>query len=475
MRRHQVDVGYQQHVDALARFDAIDFEAFLVEEERGDIDRYLGAHGGRVVLHRLFLNHAQDMERRRFGVADVAGAVATRAHRMAGLGQGGAQALARQFHQTEARDLAHLHARAIRLHRVLELLLDFALVARRLHVDEVDDDEAAHVAQAQLARRLFGRFHVGAKRGFLDVSAARGTRGIDVDGDQRLGVVDDDRAARGQLHGSRVGRFDLVFDLEAREQRNVVAIAFDPAFGVRHHQRHEGLGLLEDVVGVDQNLADVGREVIADGANDQARLEVDEVRALERIGRGRDRIPQLEQVVEVPLQFGRVAADAGRAGDEAHALRVLQLVHDLLQFLAFIALDAARDAAAARIVGHEHQVAAGQGDEGGEGRPLVAALVLFDLNQEFLALSHGFLDGGLARTDPFAEVAAGNFLERQKAVAVYAIVDETGFERGLDAGDDTLVDIALTLFLAGYFDVQVDKLLAIHDGDAQFFCVRRVE
>ena len=37
------------------------------------------------------------------------------------------------------------------------------------------------------------------------------------------------------------------------------------------------------------------------------------------------------------------------------------------------------------------------------------------------------------------EVTAGNFLEWQKTVTVGAIIDEGGFEAGLDAGDDTLV------------------------------------
>ena len=76
---------------------------------------------------------------------------------------------------------------------------------------------------------------------------------------------------------------------------------------------------------------------------------------------------------------------------------------------------------------------------------------------------------------PSREVLAGDFLERQEAVAVVAVVDEAGFERRLDAGDDGLVDVALALFLARGFDVEVDEFLAIDDGDAQFFRLRRVD
>ena len=37
-----------------------------------------------------------------------------------------------------------------------------------------------------------------------------------------------------------------------------------------------------------------------------------------------------------------------------------------------------------------------------------------------------------------AEVVLGDFLQRQEAVALRAVVDEAGFERGLDAGDPCL-------------------------------------
>ena len=56
-----------------------------------------------------------------------------------------------------------------------------------------------------------------------------------------------------------------------------------------------------------------------------------------------------------------------------------------------------------------------------------------------------------------------------------AIVDETGFQAGLDAGDHAFVDIALAGLAARRLDVDVDQLLAVDDGDAQLFRVRRIE
>src|ERR1700692_1834760 len=54
------------------------------------------------------------------------------------------------LHQAERADLAHLHPGAVVLQAVLQLLLDGPVVLRLVHVDEVDDDQAGQVAQAQL-------------------------------------------------------------------------------------------------------------------------------------------------------------------------------------------------------------------------------------------------------------------------------------------------------------------------------------
>jgi hypothetical protein len=94
-----------------------------------------------------------------------------------------------------------------------------------------------------------------------------------------------------------------VFDLEAREQRHVVAVALDAIDVARHDRAHEGAGLLVDLVGVDQDLADVRLEVVTDGADDQAAFQIDQEGAALLLGGAFDGGPQLQQVVQVPLQF----------------------------------------------------------------------------------------------------------------------------------------------------------------------------
>ncbi|VTY36367.1 Uncharacterised protein [Xylophilus ampelinus] len=475
VRRLQRLVGHHQHVHALLQLDLGDLGALLVQQEGGHLDRHLHVHCGGVVLHGLFLNDPQDLQGARFGVADVARAAA------AGAGDGGAlaerwlQALAAHLHQAELADRAELHARAILAQRIAQAAFDLAAVLRLVHVDEVDDDQAAQVAQAHLPRHLVGGFEVGAGGGLFDVAALDGAGRVHVDRDQRLGVVDHDGAARGQLHGACVGRLDLVLDLEAAEEGRIVAVALHAGSMLGHDVRHELLRLFVDVVGVDEDVADVVIEVITDGADDQRRLLVDQEGTLAALGCAVDGGPQLEQVVQVPLQLGRRAADAGRARDDAHALRVLELVHRLLELGAVLALDAAAHTTAARVVGHQHDVAAGQADEGGEGGALVAALFLLDLNDDLLAFLDRVLDACRAGRHAVDEVLLGDFLERQEAVTVFAVVDEAGLERGLDARHDGLVDVALALFAPFDLDFVVEELLPVDDGQAALFGLRGVD
>ena len=73
------------------------------------------------------------------------------------------------------------------------------------------------------------------------------------------------------------------------------------------------------------------------------------------------------------------------------------------------------------------------------------------------------------------EKRAADFLEGKESMALVAVVYESGFEAGFNAGDDTLVDIALALLFSGCFYIEVDELLAIDDRDTQFFRLGRVK
>ncbi len=383
--------------------------------------------------------------------------------------EGRTQPLAAHLQQAELADRAKLHPGAVLAQRIAQAVFHFAAVLALLHVDEVDHDQPAQVAQARLPRHFVGGFQVGAGGGFLDVAALDGARRVHVHRHQRFGLVDHDRAAAGQLHGAAVSGFNLVFDLETAEQRRVVAVALDAVPLLRHHVRHELVRLLVNVVRVDQDFADIAVEVIAYGANHEAGFLVDQECPFARFGRAVDRAPEFEQIIEVPLQFAGVPAYAGGARNDAHAMGVIELIERGFQFGPVFAFDPAADAPAAGIVGHQHHIAPGQADKSGQGGPFVAALFFFHLNQQFLAFTDDILNAGLGRTGVALEILPGNFLEWQKAVAFFAVIDETGFQRRLDPRHHGFIDIAFALFTPLDFDLDIEQFLPVHNRQPPLF------
>ncbi|MCG3170314.1 MAG: hypothetical protein CALGDGBN_01853 [Pseudomonadales bacterium] len=457
-------------MQAVALLDVDDRAALLVQQVGRDLDRHDGADLRAAILAGFLLDQTQHRQRERLGIADRALAGAARADHRTGLLERGTQPLARHFHQAEARDLADLHARAVRPQRIAQPVLHLALAARAAHVDEVDHDQAAHVAQAQLACHLVGSLQVGLQRGFLDVLALGRARGVDVDRHQRLGGVDHDRAARRELHLALVRRLDLALDLVAVEQRHRVLVQLHAVAVVRHHQVDELDRLVEGFLRVDQHLVDVGTQAISDRTDHDVAFLVDQQRRALLVGRGRDRLPQVQQVVEVPLQFLGRTPHAGGADDDAHAVGQVERVQRIAQLGTLLALDAAADAAGARVVRHQHEVASGQADERGQRGTLVAAFFLVHLHQYLGAFADHVADArpalGVVRAAAL-EVLARDFLQRQEAVAIGAEFDERGLEAGLDARDAALVDVGLGGDPVTVLDVQIVQSLAVDHCDPQ--------
>src|SRR5690606_38066253 len=97
---------------------------------------------------------------------------------------------------------------------VLKLAHDLVLVVAVGHVDEVDDDEAAEVAQAELAGDDLAGREVGMEDDLILVLAADVLAAVDVDGGEGLGFVDDEEAAVLEPDLAAEGLLELLLDLE---------------------------------------------------------------------------------------------------------------------------------------------------------------------------------------------------------------------------------------------------------------------
>ena len=176
-----------------------------------------------------FLRFHQDLADHRLHALDVAGAFAIGARRAQRPLQTLLHALAGDRHQTEIVELENLVRRLVGSHGFFERLHHLLPVLALVHVDEIDHDDAAQVAQPDLPHDLLDRLGVGLDDGVFEaVRLADELAGVDVDRHQRFGLVDDDVAARLQPHLRPQRLFELLRDVERVEDRRRPRVHLHP-------------------------------------------------------------------------------------------------------------------------------------------------------------------------------------------------------------------------------------------------------
>ena len=158
---------------------------------------------------------------------------------------------------------------------------DLVAVVADLHVDEVDDDDAADVAQAQLAGDLVGGLEVVPEHGLLEVRSPDVLAGVHVDDGERLGALDDERAAGRQPHLAVERLQQLlvhVVSLEQREPLDLLVVVLDALGELRRDRLDVRLDLLVERGVVDEHAAVLLGELLAEQAQDERGLLVQEPR-----------------------------------------------------------------------------------------------------------------------------------------------------------------------------------------------------
>jgi len=97
-------------------------------------------------------------------------------------------ALACHLHQTQLRKAPRHGLDPVSRKLLLELGENRFLVVIAGHINEIHNDDAAQVAQAQLARNGLRSLQVGLEDGVVEIARTDVATGVHVDGGQRLGL-----------------------------------------------------------------------------------------------------------------------------------------------------------------------------------------------------------------------------------------------------------------------------------------------
>ena len=279
--------------------------------------------------------------------------------------QGWTNALARKLQQTKLRDFAEGDAGFIVFDAVAQGVFNFTNLFLVAHIDEIDDDQPAQIAQAQLATNFSCRFNVAARgRSFNAFFTAHAPR-IDINGHQGLCLINHNGATCGQKHLVMGQSLNLLFNLIAGKDGAFFAVEFDQPQKLGHDQGKKIARLLVNLLIINQNFVDITGKVIANTADNDVRFLVELRRGLDLVAAGKDAFVETDQIIEVAFEFALFLTDPGRAHDVAHFLGQIELGHGFLQgFALFVILNLARNALGV-AVGHQHHIAAGQREQGG--------------------------------------------------------------------------------------------------------------
>ena len=156
---------------------------------------------------------------------DLARAVAGRADVRNLLHGHGTHPLAGDLHQPELGERQHRMLGLVGGHQLDHLVEERLFVLRLVQVDEIDDDNAPQIAQAQLAGDLLRSRQIDVHGGLLLVVLGLGAVArIDVDDVHRLGMLDDQVGAAAQRDVLGEERLDLLRDVEVVEDRDVAPV-----------------------------------------------------------------------------------------------------------------------------------------------------------------------------------------------------------------------------------------------------------
>ncbi len=338
----------------------------------------------------------------------------------------------------------------------------------RFHVDKVDDDDAAEISEAQLARDDLRRLQIGLEDRIVEVAVAHVAAGIDVDRGHRLGLVENEVAAALQFHPPRERPLDLVLDVVEIEERPLAGVVLE----LREHRGGvlggELLELLEVLARVDQDSAGVLARDIAQHSLRERQVLVEQGRRGRGEGAPANAVPELPQVLDVRAQLRVGGGVCNGANDESAGLvggqELLQLVSQ--QLTLGLVLDALRDADV-RVLRQVYHQPSGDRDLGGKARALGADGILDHLHQPRLAFGEDFLDRFAARVvrlrPLFPDVG-----DVQEPGALQADFDERRLHAGQHPRHAPDVDVAHQTPVRRALDVQLLRHARLHHADAGF-------
>src|SRR6185437_1854630 len=343
---------------------------------------------------RDLLRFLQNLANHGLDALDVARTLAVRTRRAQRALQALFHALARNRHQTEIVELQNFVRRPVGAHRLFEHLHHLLPVLALIHVDEIDHDDAAQVAQPDLPHDLFYRLGVRFDDCIFEaIRLADILAGIHVDRHQRLGLIDYDIAARFQPHLRPKRLFQFRRDVERVEDRLRTRVEFYPRHQCRLEKLHKAQNAFIQLFVIHPDRLEIVGELIAQGALHDVEIVMQQQRSGPLFRFLPDIDPQIMEEIHVGGDLVFRMPLSRRPHDEAARYADAVSLQNALQAQAL--LIGSHFAGDAHVIerGHVHHVAPREGDMRRDARAFLAQRLLRDLDDDLLAFLQQLGDG----------------------------------------------------------------------------------
>src|SRR5579871_3822742 len=229
-------------------------------------------------------------------------------------------------------ELKHLGWSAVGLQFFLQRSHHLVAILPFIHIDEVDNDDATKITQTNLTNNLGNRVEVRLDdRVFEPRRLANVLARVDVDGHQRLGLVDDNRSTRLEPYLAAKRLVDLFRDAELLEERRLLGVKLHAANQRRLEALQEAQHALILALAVDPDRREVIRNLIAKDTLDKIEIVIDQRRRLRRLRPLLDIGPKVQQEAQVAAQLLFAGSRGRSANDEATGGLALLAQQNLLQ------------------------------------------------------------------------------------------------------------------------------------------------
>ena len=364
------------------------------------------------------------------------------------LKQTGTQTLTGHLNQTQRGHLSHLVLGAVTAQALNQATQNQVAVRLKHHVNEVNDDNAADVAQTQLTDNLLSSFQVVLGDGLLQVAAATSElAGVHIHHGHGFSAVNHQRTTRRQVHLTVQSLRQLLVDAVVVEEVVLTIPLLQAGNQVRRHVGHVRLDGIPGVLALNDHRGEVLVEDVTDGLNHQVGLLVEHLRSQHLAGVSLllNLFPLRTQTVNVVGQL--LLRSTLRRGTNNHASALGQLVLQNLLQASTLGVGQLAGNTGHRTTRHVHQEATGQGNLAGQAGTLVTNRVLGDLHQNRIAGLQSILNLA-GRTVQTGDIPV-DLARVQHSVAAASNINERSFHGRQNVLNLTQVHVANQGILLG--------------------------